>query len=215
MTTGDRMRERRKESGIPVEVIADALGVSIATIYRYENGEIEKLPGSMLEPLANVLRTTPAYLMGWDDNNGNSPDIFNFPNILPIGEGSYVPLYGRIACGEPILAVEDLDDTVWMPDDVHADFALLCDGDSMINARIMDGDIVYLRSQPSVDNGEIAAVIVNDEEITLKRVYYNKSANELTLRAENPACATQYYSGEELDHIRIIGKAVSFLSGVK
>ena len=74
MTTGTRMKNRRKELGITVDEIASALGVSVATVYRYENGEIEKVPGSVLEPLAKVLRTTPAYLMGWEDvDAGQSP----------------------------------------------------------------------------------------------------------------------------------------------
>ena len=209
MTTGDRMKARRKEIGIPVEDIASALEVSVATIYRYENGDIEKLPGSILEPLARVLLTTPAYLMGWADSDEFPPGIFQ------IGEGSFVPMYGRIACGEPILAVEELEETAWMPDGVNADFALLCDGDSMINARIFDGDTVYIKAQQTVDNGQIAAVIVKDECITLKRVFYYPDDNELQLRSENPKCSTQYYRNEELNHVRIIGRAIHFLSRVK
>ena len=60
-----RMKQRRKELGISVEAVAAALGVSVATVYRYEKGDIEKVPGALLEPLARVLHTTPAYLMGW------------------------------------------------------------------------------------------------------------------------------------------------------
>lgn len=74
MTTGSRMKTRRKEIGISVDEIAAALGVSVATIYRYENGEIEKVPGSVLEPLSKVLRTTPSYLMGWDEDEPSTDD---------------------------------------------------------------------------------------------------------------------------------------------
>ena len=108
-----------------------------------------------------------------------------------------------------------LEETTWMPDGVNADFALLCDGDSMINARIFDGDTVYIKAQPTVDNGQIAAVIVKDECITLKRVFYYPDDNELQLRSENPSCPTQYYRNDELNHVRIIGRAVHFLSNVK
>lgn len=75
MTTGERMKARRKELHIPIENIAAALGVSIATVYRYENGDIEKVPGAMLEPLSKVLRTTPAYLMGWEDNTAKNDHL--------------------------------------------------------------------------------------------------------------------------------------------
>ena len=74
MTTGSRMKARRKELDIPVEDIAAALDVSVATVYRYENGDIEKVPGSVLEPLSKALRTTPAYLMGWDEKKSSADD---------------------------------------------------------------------------------------------------------------------------------------------
>lgn len=79
MTTGNRMKARRNDLCIPVYDVAAALGVSVATVYRYENGDIEKVPGSILEPLAKVLHTTPAYLMGWvsdpTDNGKTDPLI--------------------------------------------------------------------------------------------------------------------------------------------
>ena len=214
MTTGERMKIRRKEIRVTVEEIAAALGVSIATVYRYENGEIEKVPGDLLEPLSRVLQTTPAYLMGWEDSDA-SPDLSRFDSIFPIGEGSYIPLYGRIACGQPIVAIEELDEVVWKPEHVKADFGLTCCGHSMIGARILDGDIVYIRAQKEVQNGEIAAVVVRDEEVTLKRVYYYPELGVLSLRAENPNEPEQEYRGEELDHVRILGKAVHFLSKIK
>ena len=82
----------------------------------------------------------------------------------------------------------------------------------MINARIFDGDIVYIRQQPDVENGEIAAVLI-DGEATLKRVFKHKES--LELRAENPTFPPMYFEGTELNGIRILGKAVAFLSSVK
>lgn len=138
----------------------------------------------------------------------------NSSNIFPISKGSYVPLYGRIACGPPILAVDELEETAWLPEGVKADFALTACGDSMINARIFDGDIVYIRDV-EVRNGDIAAVIVRDEEVTLKRFYYYPDEGRIVLRAENPTVRMQEYIGDELKHIRVLGKAVNFLSVVR
>lgn len=205
MTTGERMKERRKELGLSAEYVAERLGVSPATIYRYEKGDIEKMPGNILEPISKILNTTPAYLMGWD--NALLPD-----NIIPMPKMNTIPLLGTIACGEPILAEENLDGEVAMPEHVTADFALRCKGDSMTGARILDGDIVYIRQQPSVENGEIAAVLIG-EEATLKRVY--RYPDKIVLSPANPEYEPFVYTGEEIENIRILGKAVAFTSAVR
>ena len=118
-----------------------------------------------------------------------------------------IPLVGSIACGTPILAVENIEDEVDIPEEIHADFALRCKGDSMIGADIRDGDIVYIRHQDEVNPGQIAAVLVEDEA-TLKRFYYDEKAGIVTLMAENPSVAPIVYQGETLNHIRVLGLAV-------
>lgn len=121
------------------------------------------------------------------------------------------PLAGKAACGEPIIINPEYQSYVMTDVDIKADICILAHGDSMINARILDGDVVFIKQCPIVDNGEIAAVII-DDTITLKRVYYDRAANRITLVAENPAYAPFVYQGEELEHIRILGKAVCFQS---
>lgn len=210
MCTGKRMKERRKALGIKAEEVAEALCCSRSTVFRYENGDIEKVPATLINTIAEVLKTTPAYLMGWSD------DITTLAsNIIPIPKTKKVPLLGTIACGEPILAVENVADYVDMDADTHADFALRCKGDSMINARIFDGDIVYIRKQDTVENGEIAAVLVNDmeSEATLKRVY--TSDDTIRLCAANPMYPDKIFEKENMNDVHIIGKAVAFLSTVK
>lgn len=209
MTVNERIKSRRKQLGFSADYIAEQLGVSRATVYRYESADIENMGIDKLEPIAKALQTTPAYLMGWEEPAPALPR-----GLRPVGKGSRIPLYGRIACGTPILAVEDLDDTAWLPDGVKADFALTACGDSMINARIFDGDIVYIRDV-EVQNGDIAAVIVRDDEVTLKRFYYYPDECRMVLRAENPTVKAQEYTKEELSHVRILGKAICFLSGVR
>lgn len=207
MTTGQRMRERRKEIGLSAEKVAEMLHLSPATIYRYENGDIEKVPGDFLSPIAKVLNTTPAYLMGWDDVPLPS-------NLLPLPKMVKKPRLGTIACGKPILAVEDAEEFDSVPIDVDCDFTLKCKGDSMINARIFDGDIVYIRKQPEVELGQIAAVRIGDEA-TLKKVYYTPGSGRMILRACNPLYGDLTYEGEELNQVEIMGLAVGFFSVVR
>jgi len=132
-------------------------------------------------------------------------------NVFPI-RTKRVPLLGEIACGEPIYADERHGEYVITDEGVNADFCLRCVGDSMIGARIHDGDLVFVRKQSSVDNGEIAAVIIEDEA-TLKRVYFD--GKTLILAPENPAFAPLIYSGEDLNQINILGKAVAFQSAIR
>ena len=208
MTTGERIKFRRKEIGFSAEKVADIIGVSPATIYRYEKGDIEKVPGDVLFSIAKALHTTPAYLMGWEE----TPEVPYADNIVPIPKMAKIPLLGNIACGDPITAEENLDGFVSAPEEISADFALRCKGDSMIGARILDGDIVLIRQQPDVEDGEIAAVLI-DNEATLKRVH--KKTGCLILNPANPAYEPIVITGEELNDVRIIGKAVYFISAVK
>lgn len=206
MTTGERIKLRRKELGMSAEQLADTLGISAATIYRYEKGDIEKVPAKSLPLLAKALRTTPQYLMGWSNHNDNSiPAGFE-----PMPEMDTVPLIGRIACGNPITAEENIEDTVSVPAAWHADFTLRCEGASM-EPRIQDGDLVAIRKQPEVENGEIAAVRIGDEA-TLKHVYYYP--NYIELRPENPSFASIIKIGPDMNDVHIEGKAVGLCRGL-
>ena len=130
-------------------------------------------------------------------------------NCLPLPRTVKKPRLGAIACGKPILAVENISEYDDVPITIHCDFTLLCKGDSMIDARIWDGDVVYIRQPPEVEHGEIAAVRIG-EEATLKKVYYN--GRRIILRACNPLYADMEYEGEELNDVEILGKAVAFSS---
>lgn len=151
---------------------------------------------------------------GLKDLMSSNQSIFErYTNIKPI-QSVKIPLIGKIACGEPIYADQEYDTYVLAENDINADFCLICEGDSMINARILDGDIVFIRSQEMVQNGEIAAVIIEDS-VTLKRVYYYPEQAKLILQAENPKYPPFIYINEELNNIRIIGKAIEFQSKIR
>lgn len=133
-------------------------------------------------------------------------------NIIPMPQMRKVPLIGSIACGAPILAEEHIEEYIDIPKHISADFALTCKGDSMINARIFDGDIVYIRQQDTVDNGEIAAVLI-DTEATLKRVQLFE--DHISLEPENPQYRPLVYWGEDMNNVRILGKAMAFTSAIR
>ena len=214
MKIGERIKHRREELGIAQTQLAEQIGSSKQNLYKYENGIIAYIPADKIEAIAKALHTTPAYLMGWNDDPTLPASAALPDNIIPMPKMKRIPLIGTIACGTPILAVQDAEDTVALPEDIDADFSLRCKGDSMVNARIFDGDIVYIKERPMVENGEIAAVIIGDEA-TLKRVYYTPGSDRITLRACNPVYPDMEYEGESLSHIRILGKAVAFTSTIR
>lgn len=200
-----RLKLLREQKKLNMKQAAEALELPYTTYVGYEKGQRE--PNSeFLIKAADFYRTTTDYILGATDSN-TATDL-----ILPLPKTKKVPLLGTIACGEPILATENIDALVNADIDLDVDFALKCKGDSMINARIFDGDIVYIRQQSDVDDGDIAAVLIADEA-TLKRVY--KYPNKLVLRPENPLYDDMVYQGSELDQIRIIGRAIAFLSAVR
>ena len=206
MTTGERMKQRRKEIGLSAEKVAERLGVSPATIYRYEKGDIEKVPVDIFAELAKILQTTPAYLMGWEEQpEPKKPTIP--PGFEPMPKMKKIPLIGSIACGEPITAIQNREGEIDAPENMQCDFALRCKGDSMIGAGIHDGDAVYIRIQPEVENGQIAAVRIGDEA-TLKRVYLHKDYIEL--RPENPDYESIIRRREEMNDVHIEGRAVGY-----
>lgn len=206
------IKKKREALGYTQQELAEKTGYSDRTsIAKIESGKID-LPQSKILMFAEALKTTPSELMGWESEESKNNRLPDYDNIFPV-EKKKIPMLGEIACGEPIFADEERESYVLAGTDITADYCLKARGDSMVGARINDGDIVFIREQSIVEDGEIAAVIINDEA-TLKRVYYEKDKNRLTLQAENPKYRPLSYEGEELDHIRILGKAVAFQSDI-
>ena len=187
--------------------LAKATGIPKSALQRYATGETEKIPIDRLEKIADALNVSTAYLMGWTDEMGGIKEADCLRGVLPIPQMNKVPLIGTIACGTPLLAIENVEDEVDIPEHIHADFALRCKGDSMIGADIQDGDIVYIKQQNEVLDGQIAAVLIGDEA-TLKRFHYDKDDGVVTLVSENSSIKPMVYHGETLDHIKILGRAV-------
>lgn len=214
MPFGTVLKALRTRNKMTQKELGDVLGISESTVGMYERGHREPA-FETLEAIADYFNVDMDYLTGRTDVERMytfSPQASTAKNILPVPKMHSIPLLGTIACGEPILAEENLDGEVAKPEHVTADFALRCKGDSMTGARILDGDIVYIRQQPSVENGEIAAVLIG-EEATLKRVY--RYPDKIVLSPANPEYEPFVFTGEEIENIRILGKAVAFTSAVR
>lgn len=209
MTIGRKIKQLRTNFNITQIDLANKVKVSKQTLYKYENNIITNIPSDKIELIAQALNTTPAYLMGWEEDN----PISTYDNLFAVEVHKY-PLLGEIACGEPIMACEDKESYVASGTDIKADFCLKAKGDSMINAKINDGDIVFIQKTNTVENGEIAAVII-DDEVLLKRIYYFKDKNQLMLQSENVNYPHRFYSDEELNHIRILGKAIALQTDLR
>lgn len=198
-SVGDRIREKRESLGMSQEELAKKLGYKSRSSINKIETDARNLTQSKIKSIADALQTTPSFIMGWEEPKNEVPKYFN-----PMPDMHKIPRVGRIACGEPITAEENIEDYDEAPAGWRADFSLLCVGDSMA-PKIVDGDIVAIRSQQQVNNGEIAAVRIGDEA-TLKMVFLHQDYIEL--RPVNPAYPSIIRRLDEMEEIRIEGKAV-------
>lgn len=214
---GKKLLEARKRKGFTLEQLANIYNkkfdgsLSKGTISKYEHEKQEPMI-STVGNLANILGVTVDYLI--DDTDSihiDSVSSLSKYGICPIKTKKF-PMLGEIACGKPIYCDEDYETYIEASEDIKADFCLTAKGDSMINARIFDGDIVFIKEQPIVENGEIAAIII-DDSATLKRVYLK--SDKIILRPENPIYDDIVYEKDDMNMVHILGKAVAFQSSVR
>lgn len=209
-TFAQRLREGLDIRQMNQTELAKRSQISKSSISRYIKGDWEGKQGAVYA-LAKALGVTEAWLMGYDvpmeAEEAPSPIPAGFE---PLPEMTTIPLVGSIACGTPILAEQNIEARIGVPALWRADFALTCHGDSMA-AMIQDGDIVCIRKQPEVENGEIAAVRIG-EEATLKRFY--RQGDTVMLQAENPAFSPLVYTRDQLNEITIEGLVVGICRGI-
>ncbi|HFD0861469.1 TPA: XRE family transcriptional regulator [Enterococcus faecium] len=231
MDIGERMKLRRKELNLSADVVAEKLGVSRSTIFRYEKGDIEKLPTNILDDIAEVLKTTPAFLMGWEDENAPSIEtiykqlnperqtkVYNFAeqqleeqnrgNVVHFPKKEKLPTIKNSASaanptelvyGDTVVEEEEFER---VPN--NADFAVPIIGDSM-EPVIRNGQFVFVKEQPDVEDGEIAIVEIDGNGVTCKEVYKDYESQTIILRSINELYEDRVVSPEQ---IRIIGKVV-------
>lgn len=205
-----RLSQALEARGMKAADLSKKTKVAEGTISCYINGRYEAKQ-NRVQVFAEALDVNPAWLMGYDvpmEAERSQPAPRPIPKgFEPMPKMKKIPLVGSIACGTPILAQQNIEKIVDVPENIRCDFSLTCHGDSMEGAGIHDRDVVYIRIQPEVENGEIAAVRIG-EEATLKRVYYQNGT--LTLMPANAAYAPMVYTGPELNDVQIEGKAVGW-----
>lgn len=212
------IKKRRLELELTQSDLAQRLGYSDKSmIAKIEKGAID-LPQSKITAFAKALNTSEIELMGWDseeksDSPSRTPEDYGLTRLSDVHKKP-IPMLGTVACGTPIFANEEHDSYVLADEDIDADYCLTAKGDSMINARIYDGDLIFVKQCSHVENGEIAVVAIGDE-VTLKRVYFYPETSTLQLIAENPKYAPLIYRDDELDGVYVIGKALFFQSLIR
>jgi len=225
MKLGDIVKRYRKDHDLSQREFAKLCGLSHGYIPLIEKGlnpnGYPLTPSiTVMKQLADAMGMSLHELISLSDEDmeldlsfeGNEPDKV-VPGIMPIRRKAF-PLLGEVACGEPTYAEEQHETMVESTETIDADFCLRAKGDSMAGSQIDDGDIVFIKQMPMVDNGDIAAVLI-DNETTLKRVDYNPDAALLILLPDNPAYRPLVYKGEELNQIRILGRAVMIQKIIK
>lgn len=217
LTLGELVRAYRSEHQMTMQNFADGCGLSkayISILERNINPSTGRPPIPSLETIRAIAKTLRVdfndLLAALDgDQVVSLKSAQDLPaNVVPLPEMKKVPLVGQIACGTPILAEQNIEEYIDLPAHINADYALTCKGESMINIGIEDGDIVYIRQQEEVENGQVAAVMVGDDEATLKRFYFEDGIVQLI--AENSTIPPKVFVGEAINQVRVIGRAVAY-----
>lgn len=208
-TFGERLKTLRLEHDMTMDEFVTSINskypdvlLNKSIVSRYENNIHTPKKFTIVESIADFFRVDINYMMGKsEDKYGEEIEY------------KKIPVIGIIAAGVPILSQEDIQGYEYVTPNENIDFCLKVKGDSMINARIYNGDIVFIHKQCEVENGEIAAVQIDGEVATLKRVYYVDG--NIILRPENPNYTDMVFSKKDKKIVQILGKAVSFKSEVR
>lgn len=211
--TSERLKEIIKDRGLKqVEIIekskpyTEKYGVKLGKndLSQYISGKVE--PGQdKLTLLSMVLGVSEPWLMGYDvnpyPNKYSKKDLKGVDNVIVLDKIRQIPILGQIACGDPIIAEDNLEGYFIAGDQIGGDFIVRAKGDSMIGANIYDGDHCFIREQASLENGEIGAVLI-ENEATLKKIF--KTDNEIILQP----CNDDYNPIILNEDIKILGKLI-------
>ena len=204
----DKLKMLRVKNNLTQEEVGKRIGVNKSTIMRWEKGETQKITLPVIAALANIYNVKPTFLI--DSENNTLPLEFIKPKPKQSKSGVKIPVLGSVAAGIPIDAIEDIIDYEEISEEMAKTgefFALQIKGDSM-EPKFSKGDVVIVRKQPDVESGQIAVVLVNDHEATVKK--FVKHEEGISLLSTNPAYTPMFFTPGEVKSlpISILGKVV-------
>jgi repressor LexA len=200
---GKRIETRRKQLGLTLDDISSQISMARSTIQRYEKGNIEKIKVPVIEAIANVLKVSPAWLSCKTDEMESTAHIGT-----PYHPTHKIPILGCISAGLPIYAEQHIEGYIYT--DLNGGneyFGLRVHGDSMNAMNINEGNVLIVRRQSIVENGDIAVVLVNGECATVKRFYQSGNIVTLLPQSTNPEHSPQMYDLKKID-VNVLGKVV-------
>lgn len=203
--TGQRLVQALKSAGWDQVRLAEEMGVGKSSITRIVTGENKRFEIPFIEKIAALLGVNPGWLLGWENDPKPTPSV--------AVKHQTIPILGTIAAGAPLFASQNIEGYMPVHSVTDVDFALRVKGDSMANAGIPDGSLVLVRRQDSVENGEVAVVLVDNEEATVKRFYLH-SNGIVELRPNNPKYASLVFTPEEAHTVQVIGKVMLVVAEV-
>lgn len=215
----ERFAEAIYQNRMSLTQLSEITGINASMLSQYRNGRFFPKYDKVCI-LAKALNVDERWLAGQDNTKVQAEKDNDIDKIIKENSDLYVPttksipVIGKIACGSPIFSPNFYDDTIQIDNNITADFACRTQGDSMIDIDIKNGDFVLFTKQDIVDNGQLAAVLIG-EEVTLKRVFYYPQKSKLILQAANKRYEPMVYTNDELDEIRIIGRAVYHIRSIK
>lgn len=206
---GNKIKELRKEKGLTLKRLGELLNLGESTMSMYESGK-RNPDYETLRKIAEIFECSTDYLLGLSGSKGLDNFIKSVPSV-DLNDLVKIPILGIIKAGEPMYAIENIEGYEYVDGSEAKNgefFYLRVNGDSMMNARIYDGDLVYVRQQPDVESGEIAVVLVNGYEATLKRVL--KTDDSIILQPENPKYKPMVFDSKKVEsgYIEIVGKVL-------
>lgn len=208
MTVGDRIRLVRLAQDVTQQELADYIGVSKQAVYKYENNIVTNIPTDKVDAIARKLNVSPAYLMGWEEELKEKTEKAIPIDTAPYNPQNIAPLLGTVRAGLPMFAEENIEGYIPIRQtDGARYFWLNVRGDSMNAAGMDEGDQILVREQPEVENGEIAVVMVNGDEATVKQFRREGDLVILTPRSLNPIHQPQIYDLKKIP-VRIAGRVM-------
>lgn len=216
MKIGERIKQRRKELGISADELAKKLNKNRATIYRYESCDIERIPAEVLKPLSDILQVSPEYLMGWSEKEErNGLDRL----VRDMERDQNIKIEDILQCSEAIPILDYAENDKLVSDkhlslsDLHGDFCFKASDNSMSNSQITTGSIVFIQKTDNIKNKDIAVISINGK-IIIRRFYYYPQNHKLILLADNPDYEPMIFMGNEINSVKIIGKAAGCFNGL-